>query len=171
MARPKSGNALSPAEKQRRYRARLAAKAAAKAARAAEARAAETRDLDGMAPKRLAELIWERRGRKAALAVRTRISQLAKAEDDAKATAQARLREAARKAESAAHLARPTGATLARMTLGLAANEPLSAATIAAAYRAMVRKAHPDAGGSGDGATMAQITHARDMLLEAVGWE
>ena len=99
MARPKSGNALSPAEKQRRYRARLAAKAAAQAARAAEARAAETRDLDGMAPKRLAELIWERRGRKAALAVRTRISQLAKAEDDAKARAQAKLREAAREAE------------------------------------------------------------------------
>ena len=104
MARPKSGNALSPAEKQRRYRARLAIKAAAQAARAAEARAAETRDLDGMAPKQLAELIWERRGRKVALAVRTRISQLAKAEDDAKARAQAKLREAAREAESAAHL-------------------------------------------------------------------
>ena len=57
------------------------------------------------------------------------------------------------------------------MTLGLAVNERLSAARIAAAYRTMARKVHPDAGGSGDGATMAQLTHARDLLLEAVGWE
>ena len=99
IARPKSGNALSPAEKQRRYRARLAAKAAAKATKDAEVRAAENLDPDGMAPKRLAQLIWERRGRKAALAVRTTINKLAEAEDRAKAAAQAKLREAAREAE------------------------------------------------------------------------
>ena len=57
------------------------------------------------------------------------------------------------------------------MTLGLASNVRLSAATIAAAFGAKAREVHPDAGGSGDGATMAQITHARDMLLEAVGWK
>src|SRR5262245_24250619 len=142
MARPKSGTALTPAEKQRRYRARLAAKAAAKAAKDAAERAAEALDLIGMAPRCLAETIWERRGRKAALAVRTKISRLAKAEDQAKAEAQAgpraearaearaqakRQAEAAREAFAAA-LAKPTGIALARMTLGLAVNEQLSAA-------------------------------------------
>ena len=81
MARPKSGNALLPAEKQRRYRARLAAKAAAKAAKAAETQAAASLDLYRMAPKHLAQLIWDRRGRRVALAVRTAITKRAEAED------------------------------------------------------------------------------------------
>ena len=63
MARPKSGNASTPAEKQRRYRARLAAKAAAKAAKAAETQAAASLDFSRMAPGHLAQLIWDRRGR------------------------------------------------------------------------------------------------------------
>ena len=135
MARPKSGKALSPAEKQRRYRARLAAKAAAKAAKAAEAQAAESLDIYRMAAKDLARFIWDRRGRRVALAVRTTISKLAQAEDDAKANAQAKLREAARKAEfkrpmgSRRGLARPVLTSLAGFLVWAAGRPPPTRST------------------------------------------
>ena len=55
------------------------------------------------------------------------------------------------------------------MTLGLASNVRLSAATIAAAFGAKAREVHPDAGGSGDGAAMAMLIQARDLLMLDVG--
>lgn len=84
MARPKSGTALTPAEKQRRYRQRLAVKRAAKARRQAEALAVDQFDVANMPPRRLAELLWGLRGRKDALAIRTRITQIAADEDKKK---------------------------------------------------------------------------------------
>ena len=86
MARPKSGNApLSPAERQRRYRARQADRTAAeieaRARARVEAMAADSLDLLAMPARRAAEAFWQRRGRKDALAFRTRLDQLAGAED------------------------------------------------------------------------------------------
>ena len=179
MARPKSGNALSSAEKQRRYRARVAAKAAATMeARIAEAvimAARDSLDVTALRPKALGELIWQRLGRRAALAVRTRISQLAQAEDNAKAVAQAKLRAAAAAAREAEFRASwGSGAFLGPTSdrdyqlLGLSRG-PLTADKIIKAYRAKVKKLHPDQGGGGDSDTLTALQEARNALLKEAG--